>query len=647
MDPSKPEHSSFTTIYPTEKVDATPLMPASVDVLVETSGAVAVPVPVPASVEVIAETSGEGSVSVPVPAPPPDTEAIRVIRGYRLLQKLGSGAFAVVYKALSSGGVEVAIKEIRYPLDQPQSKRELEAMELIKGLRHPYLLSVHDFWTENDRLYIAMELADCTLLELAAQRGPGGIPQPELLRIFEEAAELLDFLHEKCVLHRDIKPANLLLLRGHTKVADLGLAKITTGNVAYSMTVAGTPVYMAPETFGNEFRPESDQYALALCYAEMRLGRRICEANNMASVVTWHLQETPKLDGLQPHEEKAIRRALSKNVPERFRSCREFVQALHAPPPVPVSAAKSRKPALALGLLFLIVPFLVVLGWRLLLPAPNVITDLSLTKTLVEWTPEEHDFVTPPDAQIVTIGGKRYYDRIVKRVGENDVVFLLIPRLKPDDPRTFYIMENKVCNKLFRVVAEDTKFKELISEWRKRFRTLELGEWPKGGKQKDKLSIGAPDDFPVLRVNVMEAYCFASCIGGRLPTAAQWDAAAGRGKNVKAPYQDPDSPLKRGEVAVNRRDDGPMPVGMASRDISPFGCRDMAGNGAEWTRTMEGGATVPPSQLSGTPLVLIRGRTYYGTYGKTEPYHFDDKEDWVELRLVDEGVSFRVVVEPD
>src|SRR5437763_1236228 len=74
---------------------------------------------------------------------------------------------------------------------------------------------------ENGRLYMAMYLADSTLAERAAEAGPEGIPQPELLQIFEEAAEALDFLHQRRVLHRDVKPANFLLLRGHAKVADL------------------------------------------------------------------------------------------------------------------------------------------------------------------------------------------------------------------------------------------------------------------------------------------------------------------------------------------------------------------------------------------------------------------------------------------
>src|SRR5262245_17414642 len=83
----------------------------------------------------------------------------RIVRGYRLLECLGGGAYGVVYRALSPGGIEVAVKEVRYSLSRPESQRELEALKLLTTLHHPYILSFHDFWTENDQLFIAMDLA--------------------------------------------------------------------------------------------------------------------------------------------------------------------------------------------------------------------------------------------------------------------------------------------------------------------------------------------------------------------------------------------------------------------------------------------------------------------------------------------------------
>src|SRR4029077_13036809 len=104
------------------------------------------------------------------------------------------------------------------PIDQAESKREQEAMELIKNLRHHFLLPVHAFWFLEDRLIILMDLADGSLrdcLNKYRKEGKQAIPLHELLRYFRQAAEALDYLHEKKVQHRDIKPENILLTEGH------------------------------------------------------------------------------------------------------------------------------------------------------------------------------------------------------------------------------------------------------------------------------------------------------------------------------------------------------------------------------------------------------------------------------------------------
>ncbi len=568
--------------------------------------------------------------------------------GYRLLERLGGGSFGMVYRALSSGGVEVAVKEIRYSAGHFQAQRELEALELIKGLRHPYLLALHAFWIESDHLYMAMELADGSLAQLAGQRGTKEMSQPEVMRIFEEAAEALDFLHQQHVLHRDVKPANILLLRGHTKVADLGLAKFKPEDVSVSQNVAGTPAYMAPETFRNEFRAESDQYALALCYAELRLGRQLCDGAHFAACIAWHLYLAPNLEGVRPHEQQALRRALSKNPADRFPSCQDFVRALQAPRPAPKAR---RSGLLAAGAALLAVAALALLLWRFW-PHPEKTTAPPILDAQVNWTPEHHGFLTPPGAKIKMdeIGNRRYYDRIHKRVGGSDVPFLLIPRRKPGDPQTFYMMENKATNGLFKTAASDPDFQQLLAAAKRKYPALKWDEWRFGGVRNGNENVGDADDLPVLRVNVMEAYCFAEWIGGKgeasasanLPTEPQWDEAAGKGSGAKEIYRDPDVPLQPGDVAVNRLADGPMPAGAARRDVSPFGCHDMAGDGMEWTRDLESGDSFPPQEFSPDLLATVRGRSYY----KPDPFRYSTPPDWRPFKQGDPAVGFRVVVEP-
>ncbi len=104
------------------------------------------------------------------------------------------------------------------------TQMELRALEIMKGLRHSYLIQVQAYWESENQLMIAMELADTTLAERlidCKRQKLKGIPAEELVQYFREAGEAVDFLHSQGVLHRDIKPENIMLLGGHVKVADL------------------------------------------------------------------------------------------------------------------------------------------------------------------------------------------------------------------------------------------------------------------------------------------------------------------------------------------------------------------------------------------------------------------------------------------
>jgi serine/threonine protein kinase len=260
-------------------------------------------------------------------------EVLRVSGGYRLVERINRGAFGDVWRAEAPGGVEVAIKIIFGSVAETQGQRELQALELIKRLRHPFLLPIHAYWQLEDRLLIAMELADGSLRDRARERqrhGLGGLPVEELLPYFRETAEALDFLHDKRVLHRDIKPENILILAGHAKVADFDLARVVEQTRRLNTSShCGTPAYTAPEVFwrGKVGAP-SDQYSLAVTYAEMRLNRPLFPSSSWFQLMHDHLQRTPDLVPLLEAEQRVLRRALAKDPADRFGSCREFMQAL-------------------------------------------------------------------------------------------------------------------------------------------------------------------------------------------------------------------------------------------------------------------------------------------------------------------------------
>jgi serine/threonine protein kinase/formylglycine-generating enzyme required for sulfatase activity len=280
----------------------------------------------------------------PTPPRPGSSPQVRPVgSGYTLQERIGAGQFGEVFRALAPGGVKVvAVKRIYRPLDDLSSQRELQALELLRALSHTYLLQVHASWLDDrGQLHIAMELAEGSLserLQECQEGGMKGIPVGELLAYFAEAAEALDYLHQKDVVHRDIKPANLLRsVWGHAKVADFGLARLVEGSLAEG-TFCGSLLYMAPEVWQHKVSPHSDQYSLAVTYAELRLGRRIYSGKNQFELNVQHLQQAADLEGLGEAEQQVLRKALACEPDQRYPNCRAFVAALAkalAPPPPP------------------------------------------------------------------------------------------------------------------------------------------------------------------------------------------------------------------------------------------------------------------------------------------------------------------------
>lgn len=255
-----------------------------------------------------------------------------VFPGYQLTERLGSGGYAEVWRARAPGGIDKAIKIVYGYCGDQLATQEMKAMERIKDVRHPFVLSLERFEIIDGRLAILTELADMSLEQRAQQcraQGLPGIPRKELLGFMADAAEALDFLAERHNLqHLDIKPANLLISGVHVKVADFGLVKELASRTQNSIVAGMTPTYSSPEMFDDAPSPYSDQYSLAIVFQEMLTGVLPFPGRTAAQLANQHLRSQPQLASLTEHDQKAVARALAKNPTERFPSCTAFVKAI-------------------------------------------------------------------------------------------------------------------------------------------------------------------------------------------------------------------------------------------------------------------------------------------------------------------------------
>src|SRR5262249_26991580 len=138
--------------------------------------------------------------------------------GYRLIEQLGTGGYGEVWKAAAPGGLTKAVKIVFGTMDGPQAEQELKALNRIKAVRYPVLLSLERIDVIDGQLFVVTGLAEGSLLDrfLQCRRvGLPGIPRDELLAHLRDAADALDYMAQTHGLqHLDVKPQNLLLVGG-------------------------------------------------------------------------------------------------------------------------------------------------------------------------------------------------------------------------------------------------------------------------------------------------------------------------------------------------------------------------------------------------------------------------------------------------
>ena len=259
---------------------------------------------------------------------------------YVFERELGRGGMATVYLArdLSRNqrvAVKVLLPELAVNLGVERFLREID---VGTALQHPHIVGVLDSGQIDDTLYYTMPFVDGASLRDRLEREKQ-LPIDDTIAIARQVADALDYAHSKGVIHRDIKPENILLGSTGAMVADFGIARAVTVAGGETLTrtgmTVGTPTYMAPEQAmgSRDVTPESDIYSLACVVYEMLAGQPPFTGPTAMAILARHsLDSVPSLKivrGTVPDAvEDAIVRGMAKVPADRFRTAREFAEAL-------------------------------------------------------------------------------------------------------------------------------------------------------------------------------------------------------------------------------------------------------------------------------------------------------------------------------
>ncbi len=259
---------------------------------------------------------------------------------YRLIELLGTGGMATIYRATDTGlGRDVALKLLRpeYLRDPDFSARFRQEAQAAASLSHPNIVTVYDYGEDPSGPFIAMELVDGEDLASILRRS-GALPARQSTRIASSVARALSAAHAGGIVHRDIKPGNVLIgADGQVKVADFGIARaISEAQVTLPGMTLGSVHYFSPEQArGEPATASSDIYSLGIVLYEMLTGVRPWEGDSAASVALARLSG-PIPDPLAvrptvPPDLAAItRRALALDPQDRWSSATIFADALDA-----------------------------------------------------------------------------------------------------------------------------------------------------------------------------------------------------------------------------------------------------------------------------------------------------------------------------
>ncbi len=258
---------------------------------------------------------------------------------YQILEQLGEGSMATVYKALDTRLERYAAIKVFLPLWKDSTRflqHFVQVARTLAGFSHPNIVKVLDYGEREGLLYLITEYLSGGTLK---QRLGEPIPWQEASRIIIPIANALVYVHQNEIIHRNVKPSNILMTdSGEPMLSDAGIAEIMEAEETLDSSSTGigfgTPAYMSPEqALGERVDTRSDIYSLGVFFYEMVTGRKPFEADTSMATIMKHItaplpMPTQFIPDLPNGVEKVISSALAKRPEDRFQYMHEFEAAL-------------------------------------------------------------------------------------------------------------------------------------------------------------------------------------------------------------------------------------------------------------------------------------------------------------------------------
>ena len=253
---------------------------------------------------------------------------------YEILEVIGTGGMAVVYKALChrlNRLVAIKILKDEFSRDQEFRRRFHAESQAVAMLSHPNIVSVYDVSRSGDVDYIVMELIEGITLKQYLEK-KGSLNWRETLHFSMQIAKALEHAHSRGIIHRDIKPHNIMILKdGSIKVADFGIARIGSAQNTLTREALGSVHYISPEQAkGGHVDCRSDLYSLGVVMYEMLTGRTPYDGETPVSVAIQHINggATPPselVEGIPRGIEQITMHAMEVNPDDRYASATEML----------------------------------------------------------------------------------------------------------------------------------------------------------------------------------------------------------------------------------------------------------------------------------------------------------------------------------